>query len=172
MRLHERRWPRPYDETAARRRTQPQNRHLIGQAAFHSCEGVTISTEFGRGPPRPLPGARHHMELPLITPAYAQAASGMPSTETLIQFVPFVLIFVIMWFLIIRPQQRRAREHQDMIKAVRRGDTVVSSGGIVGRVTKVTEDPEIEIEIADNVRVKLMRGMIAEVRTKGEPVKS
>jgi preprotein translocase subunit YajC len=111
------------------------------------------------------------MELRLITPAYAQAA-GMPATETLIQFVPFVLIFVIMWFLIIRPQQRRAREHQDMIKAVRRGDTVVSSGGIIGRVTKVTDDPEIEIEIAEGVRVKLMRGMIAEVRTKGEPVKS
>lgn len=107
----------------------------------------------------------------MITPAYAQA-TGMPATETLIQFVPFVLIFVIMWFLIIRPQQRRAREHQDMIKAVRRGDTVISTGGIVGRVTKVTEDPEIEIEIADGVRVKLMRAMIAEVRTKGEPVKS
>jgi preprotein translocase subunit YajC len=107
----------------------------------------------------------------LITPAYAQA-SGMPTTETLIQFVPFVLIFVIMWFLIIRPQQRRAREHQNMIKAVRRGDTIVSSGGIVGRVTKVTDDPEIEIEIAEGVRVKLVRGMIAEVRTKGEPVKT
>lgn len=107
----------------------------------------------------------------MITPAFAQA-SGMPSTETLVQFVPFVLIFVIMWFLIIRPQQRRAREHQDMIKAVRRGDTVVSSGGIVGRVTKVTEDPEIEVEIAEGVRVKLMRGMISEVRSKGEPVKT
>ncbi|WP_375460233.1 preprotein translocase subunit YajC [uncultured Enterovirga sp.] len=108
----------------------------------------------------------------LITPAFAQAASGMPTTETLVQFVPFVLIFVIMWFLIIRPQQRRAREHQDMIKAVRRGDMVVTSGGIVGRVTKVTEDPEIEVEIADGVRVKLMRGMISEVRSKGEPVKT
>ena len=111
------------------------------------------------------------MEHPLITPAYAQAA-GMPATETLVQFVPFVLIFVIMWFLIIRPQQRRAREHQDMIKAVRRGDTVVSSGGIIGKVTKVTDAPEIEIEIATGVQVKLLRTMIAEVRTKGEPVKS
>jgi preprotein translocase subunit YajC len=107
----------------------------------------------------------------VITPAYAQVP-GMPTTETLIQFVPFVLIFVIMWFLIIRPQQRRAKQHADMIKAVRRGDTVVSSGGIVGRVTKVTDDPEIEVEIADNVRIKLVRTMIAEVRTKGEPVKS
>ena len=92
--------------------------------------------------------------------------------DTLVQFVPFVLIFVIMWFLIIRPQQRRAKQHADMIKAVRRGDTVVTTGGIVGRVTRVTDDPEIEVEIADNVRVKLVRTMIAEVRTKGEPVKA
>lgn len=96
----------------------------------------------------------------------------VPSTDMIIQFVPFILIFVIMWFLIIRPQQRKAREHQDMIKAVRRGDTVVSTGGIVGRVTKVTEDPEIEMEIAEGVRVRLMRAMITEVRSKGEPVKA
>ncbi len=96
----------------------------------------------------------------------------MPSTDVIIQFVPFILIFVIMWFLIIRPQQRKARDHQDMIKAVRRGDTVVSTGGIVGRVTKVTEDPEIEVEIAEGVRVRLMRAMISEVRSKGEPVKA
>ena len=108
----------------------------------------------------------------MITPAYAQALGGLPTTETLVQFVPFVLIFVIMWFLIIRPQQRRAREHGDMIKAVRRGDTVVSSGGILGRVTKVTDDPEIEMEIAEGVRVKLVRSMISEVRVKGEPVKT
>lgn len=96
----------------------------------------------------------------------------IPSTDVIIQFVPFILIFVIMWFLIIRPQQRKARDHQDMIKAVRRGDTVVSTGGIVGRVTKVTEDPEIEVEIAEGVRVRLVRGMISEVRSKGEPVKA
>ena len=107
----------------------------------------------------------------MITPAFAQTP-GLPNTETLLQFVPFVLIFVIMWFLIIRPQQRRARDHADMIKAVRRGDTVVSAGGIVARVTKVTDDPEIEVEIADGVRVRLLRSMITEVRTKGEPVKS
>ena len=108
----------------------------------------------------------------MITPAFAQGVPGLPATDTLLQFVPFVLIFVIMWFLIIRPQQRRAREHASMIKAVRRGDTVVTTGGILGRVTKVTDDPEIEVEIADNVRVKLIRTMIAEVRTKGEPVKA
>ena len=108
----------------------------------------------------------------MITPAFAQGIPGLPATDTLIQFVPFVLMFVIMWALIIRPQQRRAREHADLIKGVRRGDTVVSTGGLDGRVTKVTDDPEIEVEIAEGIRVKFVRTMISEVRTKGEPVKS
>ena len=112
------------------------------------------------------------MELDLITPAFAQGAAA-PGGDMILQFIPFVLIFVIMWFLIIRPQQRRVREHREMINNVRRGDTVVTSGGIVGKVTRVVEDAgELEVEIADGVKVKLVRGMIAEVRTKGEPVKS
>jgi preprotein translocase subunit YajC len=91
----------------------------------------------------------------------------------LINIVPFILIFVIMWFLIIRPQQRRVKEHQEMIKNVRRGDTVVTSGGIIGKVTRVSEEgADIDVEIADGVRVKVARSMIAEVRTKGEPVKA
>ena len=93
--------------------------------------------------------------------------------ETIIQFVPFILIFVIMWFLILRPQQRRVRAHQEMIKNVRRGDMVVTSGGIIGKVTKVLEDSaDVEVEIADNVKVKVARAMIAEVRSKSEPVKA
>jgi preprotein translocase subunit YajC len=90
----------------------------------------------------------------------------------LIQIIPFVLIFVIMWFLIIRPQQKRVKTHQEMIKNVRRGDMVVTSGGIVGKVTKVVDDGEVEVEIADNVRVRVVRSMITEVRTKPEPVKA
>jgi preprotein translocase subunit YajC len=109
----------------------------------------------------------------LITPAFAQGAPGGDLNSTLLQFVPFVLIFVIMWFLIIRPQQRRAKDHREMISNVRRGDTIVTTGGIVGKVTRVVEDaPELELEIADGVKVKLVRGMISEVRTRGEPVKS
>ncbi len=78
-----------------------------------------------------------------------------------------------MWFLIIRPQQKRVKDHQELVKNVRRGDTVVTSGGIVGKVTKVLDDqPDIEIEIADGVRVKVARAMVSEVRTKGEPVKA
>jgi preprotein translocase subunit YajC len=107
----------------------------------------------------------------LITPAFAQGLGG-GSGDVILQLVPFLLIFVIMYFLIIRPQQRRVKEHQEMVKNVRRGDTVVTTGGIVGKVTKVTDDPEIEVEIADGVRVKLVRTMISEVRTRGEPVKS
>ncbi|MGO4571429.1 preprotein translocase subunit YajC [Microvirga sp. 2TAF3] len=109
-----------------------------------------------------------------ITPAFAQGLpTGGDMTSLITNLVPFILIFVIMWFLIIRPQQRRVREHQEMIKNVRRGDTVVTSGGIIGKVTKVLEDsPDIEVEIADGVKVKVARGNISEVRTKGEPVKA
>jgi preprotein translocase subunit YajC len=93
--------------------------------------------------------------------------------EMILQFVPFILIFVIMWFLIIRPQQRRVKAHQEMIKNVRRGDTVVTSGGIIGKVTKVTEDAaDVEVEIADGVKVKVARAMISDVRSKSEPVKA
>jgi preprotein translocase subunit YajC len=113
------------------------------------------------------------MESRLITPAFAQGAPSGGGSDIILQLVPFVLIFVIMWFLIIRPQQRRAKEHQEMIKNVRRGDTVVTSGGIIGKVTKVLEDAaDIEVEIADGVRVKVARGMISEVRAKGEPVRT
>jgi preprotein translocase subunit YajC len=109
-----------------------------------------------------------------ITPAFAQGAPAGGDTMALVtNIVPFILIFVIMWFLIIRPQQRRVREHQEMIKNVRRGDTVVTSGGIIGKVTKVVEDAaDVEVEIADGVRVKVARAMISEVRAKGEPVKA
>ena len=108
----------------------------------------------------------------MISPAYAQAAGSSFGADGLVQLVPFVLIFVIMYFLIIRPQQRRVREHQDLVKNVRRGDTVVTSGGFIGRITKVIDDGELEVEIADNVRVRLVRTMISDVRAKGEPVKT
>ena len=112
------------------------------------------------------------MESRLITPAFAQGGPA-GGADMFLQLVPFVLIFVIMWFLIIRPQQRRDKEHQEMLKNVRRGDTVVTSGGIVGKVVKVTDDaPDIDVEIADGVRVKVARTMIADVRAKGEPVKA
>jgi len=109
----------------------------------------------------------------LITPAYAQFGSlgSGGANSMIVQFMPLILIIVIMYFLILRPQQRKVREHQEMVKAVRRGDTVVTNGGLVGKVTKVVDDNLIEIEIADGVRVRQVRASISEVRAKGEPVK-
>jgi preprotein translocase subunit YajC len=89
----------------------------------------------------------------------------------LMSLLPFLLIFVIMYFLILRPQQKRVKQHQEMVKNVRRGDTVITSGGLVGKVTKVVDDDKIEIEIADGVRAVQMRQMVSDVRAKGEPVK-
>jgi preprotein translocase subunit YajC len=106
----------------------------------------------------------------LITPAYAQAAGG-DATSMLTSLLPFALIFVIMYFLILRPQQKRVKDHADMVKNVRRGDTIVTSGGLVGKVTKVVDDDQVEMEISDGVRIRQMRQMISAVRTKGEPAK-
>ena len=108
-----------------------------------------------------------------VTPAFAQTAGSLFGGEggMMVQLLPFALIFVIMYFLILRPQQKRVKTHQEMVKNVRRGDTVVTNGGLIGRVAKVVDDHEIEIEIAEDVRVRQQRSMIAEVRAKGEPVK-
>jgi|ERR1043166_2559197 preprotein translocase subunit YajC len=107
----------------------------------------------------------------LISPAYAQATSPFGGSDMLTSLLPFALIFVIMYFLILRPQQKRVKQHAEMVKNVRKGDTVVTSGGLVGRVTRVVDDDQVEIEIADGVRVRQMRSMVSDVRAKGEPVK-
>jgi preprotein translocase subunit YajC len=105
----------------------------------------------------------------LISTAYAQTGGG--GGDFLIQIFPFILIFAIIYFLIIRPQQKRVKDHKLMIGGVRRGDTVVTSGGIVGKVTRVFDDSdEILVEIADGVRVKVVRGTLSDVRSKSEPV--
>ena len=106
-----------------------------------------------------------------ITPAFAQGAAGGGS-EMLMSLLPFVAIFVIMYFLILRPQQKRAKTHQEMVKNLRRGDSVITNGGLIGKVTKVVDDDQIEVEIADGIKVRQMRAMVAEVRAKGEPVTS
>ena len=90
----------------------------------------------------------------------------------LVQFAPFIAIFAIMYFLILRPQQRRAKDQKALVQGAKRGDTVVTSGGLIGKVTKSTDESEVELEIAPNVRVRLARSGIADVRAKGEPVKS
>ena len=106
-----------------------------------------------------------------ITPAYAQTAGAPGGVDLVMQLAPFGIILIIMYFLILRPQQQRAKEHAAMIANVRRGDTVVTNGGLIGKVTKATDDSEIEIEIAPNVKIRQSRSALAEVRAKGEPVK-
>jgi preprotein translocase subunit YajC len=87
----------------------------------------------------------------------------------LISILPFVLIFVIMYFLIIRPQRTQLKKRQEMLSAIRRGDTVVTGGGLVGKVTKVINDNELEVDLG-GMKVTALRGTIADVRVKGEPV--
>jgi preprotein translocase subunit YajC len=105
-----------------------------------------------------------------IAPAHAQGTGG--GSDFFIQLVPILLMFVIFYLLLLRPQQQRAKAHREMVANLRRGDTVVTSGGIIGKVTKVRDDNnEIEVEIADNTRVRVIKGTVAEVRVKGEPAK-
>ncbi|MCB1409239.1 MAG: preprotein translocase subunit YajC [Rhodobacteraceae bacterium] len=86
--------------------------------------------------------------------------------------VPFVLIFGIMWFLLIRPQQKKMKEHRAMVDALRRGDQIVTAGGLIGKVLKVKEDGEVEVEIADGVKVRVVRSTITTVLSKTEPAGS
>jgi len=106
----------------------------------------------------------------LISTAYAQAAGAAPGgADLLMQFLPLVLILVVFYFLMIRPQQKRAKEHRALLAAVRRGDTVVTMSGLIGKVAKV-QDNEILLEVAEGVRVRILKSTVSEVRTKGQPV--
>ena len=103
-----------------------------------------------------------------ITEAFAQAGTGAQG-DFLFSLLPFLMIFVIIYFLILRPQQKRVKQHREMIENVRRGDTVVTAGGLVGKVTKVLDEKEAQIEVAEGVKVKIVKQLISEVRVKGEP---
>ncbi len=106
-----------------------------------------------------------------VTPAFAQtAAPAMDPMGGLL--VPMLLMLLIFYFFLIRPQSQRAKQHRERMNAVRRGDTVITSGGMVGRVTKVTDGSEdIEVELADNLKVRIVKSTLIDVRSKGEPVK-
>lgn len=101
-----------------------------------------------------------------VTPAYAQ---GFGEPSAFISILPFVLIFVIMYFLIIRPQRQQMKKRGEMLAAVRRGDTVITGGGLIGKVTKASDD-ELEVDLGNGVKVTALRTTIADVRVKGEPV--
>jgi len=108
-----------------------------------------------------------------VTPAFAQAAGAAPSMgagDLLIQFAPILLLVVIFWLLIFRPQQKRMKAHQAMLGSISRGDTIVTTGGIVGKVTKAVDGEDLEVEIAQGTRVKIARSGITDVRSKSTPV--
>ena len=104
-----------------------------------------------------------------ITPAFAQTGAG-GAPDIFVSILPFVLIFVIMYFLIIRPQRTQMKKRAEMLAAIRRGDSVVTGGGLLGKVTKVIDDNELEIDLGGGMKVTAIRGTIADVRVKGEPV--
>lgn len=107
-----------------------------------------------------------------VTPAFAQAA-GAPAGGLLNSFlVPMVLVFAIMYFFMIRPQQKKMKEHQTMLGALRKGDQIVTQGGVIGKITKVKDDTEVEVEIASGVKVRVVRSTIVNVMGKTEPVES
>jgi preprotein translocase subunit YajC len=110
----------------------------------------------------------------LISDAYAQASSGMfgGGAGGIVQILPFALIFVVFYFLLIRPQQRKVKEHKTMVAAVKRGDRVITSGGIIGVVTKVVDDNELQLEIAEGVRVRMLKGSINDVLTRTDTART
>lgn len=108
----------------------------------------------------------------LITPALAQAAGSPGLSDTFSMMIPLVAIMVVFYFLLIRPQQKKMRDHQDLVKNVRRGDTIVTTGGLVGKIAKVVDDHELLVDIAENVQVRVIKQAISEVRTKGEPART
>ena len=107
----------------------------------------------------------------LISPAWAQGSGGF-GLEGLGGFLPIILIFVVFYFLLIRPQQKKAKDHRQMISDLRRGDRVVTNGGLIGTIVRVPNESELILEIAEDVKVRVMRGMIAESRSKGRPALS
>ena len=107
----------------------------------------------------------------LISEAWAQGAGGAGGGDIFSMMFPLVLIFAVFYFLLIRPQQKKMKEHREMLTAVRRGDKVVTGGGIIGTVAKVVSDDELQVEIAEGVKVKISRSTLASVMSKTEPVK-
>jgi preprotein translocase subunit YajC len=106
----------------------------------------------------------------LISTAYAQGVTGIfDSSSAMVQFLPLVLIFVVFYFLLIRPQQRKQKDHRGMLESLRRGDRVVTGGGIIGTVNKVVGTEEVEVDIAQSVRVRVVRSTITSVLAKPDP---
>lgn len=107
----------------------------------------------------------------IIDPAFAQTGTSAADPLGGI-LIPMLLMVLIFYFLLIRPQQNRAKDHREMVEKIRRGDTVVTSGGFIGKVSRVTDNSdEVEVELSDNLKVRVVRSTLIDVRSKGEPVK-
>lgn len=105
-----------------------------------------------------------------IATAYAQSAPSVGSAFDPTFFLPLVLIFVVFYFLLIRPQQKKLKEHRAMVSALRRGDKVVTQGGLIGTIAKVVSDTEVLLEVGEGMRVRMLRSAVSEVMNKPEPV--
>ena len=104
-----------------------------------------------------------------VSQAFAQGAGGTGG-DLFAMIVPLILIMAVFWFLLIRPQQKKAKEHLELVQSIRRGDVVTTAGGMIGKVARVVDDNEILLEVADNVRMRFQKQAIAELRARGEPV--
>ena len=107
----------------------------------------------------------------LISEAWAQAAGGAGGSDFLVQLFPLVLIFIVFYFLLIRPQQSKMKQQREMLSGVKRGDRVVTGGGIIGLVTKVVGENELQVEVAEGVRVRIIKQTITDILTRGESVR-
>ena len=136
------------------------------------CDDIWVIARKRKGryvPYRFIYDKRRH-RIMLITPAFAQSSGGL--AEGGFGLLPIIFVMVIFYFLLIRPQQKRAKQHKEMLAAIRRGDKIVTSGGLTGTVVKVVDDSDtVEVEIAKDVKVQVVRAMIADIRGKTEPVK-
>jgi len=105
------------------------------------------------------------------SPVFAQDG-GLAPSGGLIDFLPIVLIVVVFWFLILRPQNKKMKEHRELVNNISRGDTVVTAGGLIGKVAKVKDNNEVDVDIAEGVRVRVVKSTLTDVRSKNEPVKT
>ncbi len=136
----------------------------VSRLAFREVRGYGAATLKQAGRARVLTRIPYML---FATPAYAQSAAGGLGGAS--QFIPLVLIFGIMYFLLIRPQQKKAKQHKAMVASLRRGDQIVTQGGIVGKVAKVKDNNEVEVEIATGVKVRVVQSTITTVLNKTEP---
>jgi preprotein translocase subunit YajC len=141
--------------------------------AFAQAEQTPPATAPAAPAPQPAPSAPTPGQTGTQTGVAHPGGEPVPPSlpDLLSQLVPILVIMAIVYVIVIRPQQRQAGVQKDLLKNVRRGDTIVTSGGIIGKVTKAVDDTEVEIEVSPNVRMRLLRTAIAEVRARGEPVK-